>query len=331
MGGPATPGPPSRRSAAVILSRTRISAAALAVTLVCAACGSSSTSTGGGGTPTPTASPYNPIYGVDLGIHVLSGTGGEDPVSDADIVKLLTVLQGRTQWIRVYNVLGAAKDVPRLAHQMGFKVAAQSPLDARHDVSETQLKSFYTMVNQGFVDLAVIGNEQVHIKSMTSPQLIGYINEAKAAIGGKVPVATVEPDKELLAHPEIMQACDVVLANIPPISYGIPPDQALDYIQKTYAQLSSMSGGHEVRIGETEWPSGGDRPLVAGKPFVGPQIAATYFTQVETWARQNNVGVFYFEAFDEPWLGQFDSVGSHWGIFTSQLTLKPGFEGVFQK
>jgi GPH family glycoside/pentoside/hexuronide:cation symporter len=139
---------------------------------------------------------------------------------------------------------------------------------------------------------------------MDSATLIGYIGEARQAVGNKVPIGTVEPDKTLLQHPEIMKACDVVLANIPPISYGIPPARALAYVQTTWQQISSLSGGHEVQIGETEWASDGVRPLVK---------------------------VFYFEGFDEPWLASTDTVGPHWGIFTNTLMLKPGFEPVFQK
>ena len=311
--------------------------AALLAGLALAGCGSSTSSGGGvassGGSspaapssPTPTPSPYNPVYGLDLGIHALSGTGGEDPVPDAEITKLLTALQGRTTWIRVYNVQGANANVPMLAHQMGFKVAASAVLNQNRQSSENTLQTLYDQVNKGNVDLAIVGNEQFHIGSMSPDTLIGYINEAKAALQGKVPVATVEPDKELIAHPEIMRACDVVLANIPPISYGIPLDKSLDYIKTTYAQLTSLAG-REVQIGETEWPSGGDRP----NGLVGPTQGARYFNDVETWARQSNVKVFFFEAFDEPWLGQFDSVGPHWGVFNDQLAVKPGYETVFAK
>ena len=301
-------------------------AALILIAALLAACGSTSSTT-----PTATPDPYNPIYGIDLGIHVLSGSSGDAPVPDSQIVQLLQALQGRTQWIRAYNVQASSAHVPMLAHQLGFKVAASAILTANRSSSEAALAELYRQVNNGWVDLAIVGNEEVHVKAMDSLTLIGYINEARQAVGSKVPIATVEPDKTLLQHPEIMRACDVVLANIPPISYGIPPSRALAYVQTTWQQISSVSGGHEVQIGETEWASDGVRPLVEGKPFIGPQIAATYFVQVETWARQAGVKVFYFEGFDEPWLAMTDTVGPHWGIFTNQLTIKPGFEPGFQK
>lgn len=45
---------------------------------------------------------------------------------------------------------------------------------------------------------------------------------------------------------------------------------------------------------------------------------ARYFREVQAWAQRNNVTVFFFEAFDEPWKGDpGDPLGAekHWGLF----------------
>ena len=293
------------------------------IAILLAACGSSSTQTSGFGASTPSPPPYNAIYGVDLGIHVLSGKNGEDPVPEEEVIKLLSVLRGRALWVRIYNVSGTNQDVPKLAHDMGFKVAASAILDGRTADDDYAIGKLVDDVNKGYVDYAIVGSEEIHVKLLTVPQELARIQDVKQKLSGRVPVGTVEPDKVLLAHPEVMRACDLVLANIPPISYGVPLDKSLDYIKTTYARLVAEAGGSEVGIGETEWPSAGFGSTVADE--------ATYFSNVETWARAQALKVFYYEAFDEPWLGQYNAVGAHWGLWTSDLQLKPGMDQVFAK
>jgi GPH family glycoside/pentoside/hexuronide:cation symporter len=188
---------------------------------------------------------------------------------------------------------------------------------------EGSLKTLIDEVEKGYVDYAIVGNEEVHVKQLTAAQEVTYIQEVKQKLAGKVPVGTVEPDRELLAHPELMRASDLVLANIPPISYGVTLAKSLDYIKSEYAQLVQAAAGTEVGIGETEWPSAGFGSTV--------QEEAKYFVDVEAWSRAQNVKTFYFEAFDEPWLGQFNAVGAHWGLWTADLQLKPGIDAVFAK
>jgi len=316
------------------------SLATLAIMGVMAACGGTSGTPKGisspaagsvpSDVPTPTAAPvqatssqYNQIYGVDLGIHVLSGKTGYEPVPDAEIKKLLTVLQGKVQWVRFYDVIPPTQNAPKLAHEMGFKVAASAIIQRDEAANEVALTQLVDDVNKGYVDFAIVGSEEVHINALTAPQEIAYIQDVKKRVHGKVPVGTVEPHKVLLEHPEIMRACDVVLANIAPISYAIPLPKSIDYIKTNYDKLVSLAGGVEVGIGETNWPSAG-----LGS---SPDQEATYVKQFETWARAKNVKAFYYEAFDEPWLGQYNEQGRHWGIWTSDLKLKPGLDSVFAK
>lgn len=295
------------------------------IAAVAAACGSAGTQSAqpAGSQPanSRTPSPYNPIYGIDLGLHVLSGKGDHDPVPDAEVTRLLAVLKGRVQWVRLYDIVPPFQNVAKIAHEMGFKVAASVLLNADLSLNQYPINILVDAVNNGYVDYALVGNEEIHVKQLTAAQEVGYIKDVKQRLNGKVPVGTVEPDRELLAHPEVMKACDMVLANIPPISYGVPLEKSLDYIKSEYAQLVAAAGGSEVGIGETEWPSEGFGSSVSQE--------AKYFADVETWSRAQSVKTFYFEAFDEPWLGQFNAVGPHWGIWTADLQLKAGMASVF--
>ena len=317
----------------MILSRTPLRSVTLiatAVATVVSACGSSGgSSDGGAGASTASASatpnPYNPVYGLDIGLH--QTTSVTAPVTDDHIRQVLGALQGRTTWVRFVGTTGEGKRAAHIAKQLGFKVALASYYggDPTHDQAETnQLMASF---DAGDVDLAIAGSESIHEKHLTQPQLIAYITQVRTHVHGAIQVTTVEPDKEMLQNTQLIDAEDAVMVNIPPISYGIPIDKTLAYVQTTYSQLVAVAKGKPVIIGETEWPSDGGPDW----PVATPTNAARYFNDIENWARPANVPVFYFEAVDEPYLGQFNDIGPHWGIFTADLVLKPGMAPVFQR
>ena len=54
-----------------------------------------------------------------------------------------------------------------------------------------------------------------------------------------------------------------------------------------------------------------------------------YYRELDTWATENNVTIFFFEAFDEPWKGNPDNADGaekHWGVFYVDRTPKQVFQ-----
>ena len=50
-----------------------------------------------------------------------------------------------------------------------------------------------------------------------------------------------------------------------------------------------------------------------------------YFRELHSWAAANNITVFFFEAFDEPWKGDANNplgAEKHWGLFNVDRTPK---------
>ena len=316
----------------------RLRAALLSATTVAAL----TAGTGPGAVPAPPLRlaqlPGSPIFGVDFGIHTAQGSNGTEPVPDSQIRSLLSVMVGKVVWVRTYNL---NTDVPQIAHQMGFKVSATAFLTGSDSHNQLLIHTLETEVFNGWVDEAIVGSETLarpdpnnpshpdprYPATLTATQLIGYIRQVRSDIHGRVPVGTSDTDKAFLFPPNagVMQASDVVLANIPPISYAYAYDVSMPYIKRTYLQLLAAGGGTHVQIGETEWPS-------QGFPY-GPEpiAAAKYFDDVQRWARAAHVDVFYFEAFDEPYLGRANVWDAHWGIWQDDGTLKSGgFEAGFE-
>jgi exo-beta-1,3-glucanase (GH17 family) len=277
--------------------------------------------------PALVASPATtvPVFGFDYGPYTV-GDGPGATVPDARIEKMLTILKGKTLWIKVPAVSGGITNVPQIAHRLGFKVAASAYIGADPKQEVAEIKQLEIDIDNGWVDLAAVGNESTWGKHRTVPQLEADLDRVRSYIRGRVPLTTIEPDFVWMQHPELAQHVDVVMANITPFSLQRPYSEAVSYVSKSYADVGRLTH-KEVWIGETEWAT-------EGGPF-GPSLAnldtaTNYFAGIEHWARQNQVKMFYYEAFDEPYEGKIEApFGDHWGVFTSDGTLKKGMERGF--
>lgn len=99
--------------------------------------------------------------------------------------------------------------------------------------------------------------------------------------------------------------------------------RALDFAVNQYQQvknyMQNLGVDIPVHIGETGWASySNDYYGPNGSRAVDEYKAGLYYMLVTEWARENNVTVFYFEAFDEPWKDRANPSGSenHFGLFT---------------
>ena len=113
-----------------------------------------------------------------------------------------------------------------------------------------------------------------------------------------IPVATADVYGELLDHPAVMAAGDVVLPNIYPYWEGINVSYAVSLLNNRYQEIVTAARSKPIIISETGWPSAGDQ---IGDAIPSPENAAYYFLNFESWAKAQGVASFYFEAFDEPW------------------------------
>jgi exo-beta-1,3-glucanase (GH17 family) len=266
-----------------------------------------------------------PVFGFNYGPYTVGdGPGAEVP--DSRIEAMLKILQGKTLWIKVPGVSGGIANVPQIAHRMGFKVAASAYINNDPKLEAAEIKQLEIDIDNGWIDLAAVGNESVWRKYKTVSELAADLDRVRSEIHGRVPLTTIEPDVPWMEHPELAEHVDVVVANITPFSFGHRYNEAIPYVTKSYADIGRLTH-REVWIGETEWATEGG---LHGDALANLENATGYFAEVERWARQNQVKMFYFEAFDEPWLGPVEPpFGDHWGVFTNTGTLKKGMERGF--
>lgn len=291
--------------------------------VILSACGTTSPTSVA--SPATSTTPTPPVFGLDYGPYTV-GDGPGDMVPDSRVEQLLTVLKGKVRWIKVPGASAGNTNVPRIAHGMGFKVVATAYITGDPKVEEAELKQLKIDIDNKWIDVAVLGSESIWVKAKTAPDLEAELDHLRTYIHGRLPLTTVEPNVVWIQHPDLVQHVDLVMANITPFSYQKPFNEALSYVNTSYAELVNKTH-KEVWIGETEWATQGG---LFGQALANPETAANYFTAIEKWSRGNKVKMFYFEAFDEPWLGKLEPpFGDHWGVFTKDGSLKEGMDRGF--
>lgn len=118
-------------------------------------------------------------------------------------------------------------------------------------------------------------------------------------------------------------------------------DRSFEFAVKQYenvvAYMRSLGVEKPVHIGETGWAT-------VSNEHYGPDGARStdeyksgiYYKDIREWSNENNITVFYFEAFDEPWKDAENPLGSenHFGLINLQAQAKYAIwdlvdEGIF--
>jgi glucan 1,3-beta-glucosidase len=202
---------------------------------------------------------------------------------------------------------------------MGMKTLVGAWLGPDKEKNKIEVENLINLVNSGVVDIAAVGNEVLYRKDLSEDELLQYIGEVKAS-AGKVPVGYIDAYYEFVQKPELIDACDIILCNCYPFWEGTDFEHSLSHMKNMYNSVKNVSSGKSVVITETGWPSEG-QSIMQSKPSEFNSLK--YFVDTQLWAKQENIGVFYFSSFDESWkVGPEGDVGAHWGIWDSSEKLK---------
>jgi len=268
------------------------------------------------------------LYGLDFSPYV----DGQNPnfgteVSVTQVQERLQLVAPYTNWIRSFSSTHGNENIPAVAKSMGLNVAAGAWIGRDATANAAEINGLIASVQAGNVDLAIVGSEVLLRNDVSETQLIAYINQVKNAIPASVPVATADTFDQLLAHPAVIAAGDVVLPNIYPYWMGVSLPNAICSLATSYDQVVAAAGAKPVIISETGWPSAGNQVGIA---VPSPENASAFFLQFVSWARARDVPFFYFDALDETWKANYEGEqGAHWGLFDKNGTLKAGMQAVF--
>ncbi len=280
-----------------------------------------------GGTP-----PSYKLSGLDFNPYI----DGQDPndgvvVSEEQLRARMAIIARYPDRIRTFGCTNGLEKAGRIAREFGLKAAIGAWLSDNLAANEREIANLIAVAQAGEADLLIVGSEVLLRRNqpgqqLTEQQLLDYINRVNQAAPG-IPVTTADVYSEILAHPKITAAVDVVMINIYGYWEDIRVDTAMAALHYQYQRVVAAAGGKTVIISETGWPSCG---ATRDKAVPSPVNASFYFLNFVSWARANNIPYFYFSAFDESWKARYEGPqGACWGIWDKDGNLKPGMQRVF--
>ncbi len=233
-------------------------------------------------------------------------------ISQEQIADRLEIVRPYTKWVRTFSCGNGNEEVPRIAHEKGLKTLVGIWISDDDEENEKEINNAIKIAKAGYVDILAIGNEVLLRKDLSVEKLTEYIRRVKEEVPNTM-VGYVDAYYMFVNYPEIVDACDIILANCYPFWEYCSLEVSVDYMKHMYNLVSSVSNGKKVVIAETGWPSKGEN---YGDAIPSYENAMSYFIQTQTWAHQKNIEVFYFSSFDESWkINHEGEYGAYWGIW----------------
>jgi len=102
-------------------------------------------------------------------------------------------------------------------------------------------------------------------------------------------------------------------------------DYAINQFQSVVDYMESLGVDKPVHIGETGWATiSNEKYGEGGAQAIDEYKSGLYYKHIREWSNENNITVFYFEAFDEPWKDAANPMGSenHFGLINLQAQAK---------
>lgn len=176
---------------------------------------------------------------------------------------------------------------------------------------------------EGIVVAVNVGNEALvdwNDHMVPVEQVIAYVRQVKAAIEQPVTVADnyewwIRDGAELAAE------VDFLGVHTYPVWEEKTIDEGIAYTIANIDDVRAALPDRPIAILEAGWATTasefGERANEANQ--------LRYYQELEGWAKETNITVFFFEAFDEPWKGdEHDPHGAekHWGLFFVDRTPK---------
>jgi len=267
------------------------------------------------------------IYGLNFSPYV----DGQDPtlgsiVGEEQLKQRMQIIAPYTEWIRTFGSTHGLEKAGQIAHELNLGAAIGAWLDSDLETNEIEMENLIDAAKGGYVELAIVGSEALLRGDLSEDQLIEYIERFREEVPS-IPVTTGEVYGVLLQHPELMDVCDVILANYYPYWEGIDVDHAIAYLHARHQEVVARANGKEVIVSETGWPSDGNQ---IGEAVPSLENACFYFLNFISWARAEGVEYFYFEALDEEWKAKYEGPqGAHWGIWDKEGSMKFCMQEVF--
>ena len=243
-----------------------------------------------------------------------------DIITEEQVRRRMKIIAPYTKWVRSFSCTEGNEFIPIIAKEYGIKTLVGAWLGNDNEVNEKEIEGLIKLSNEGYVDIAAVGNEVMYRKDLSEDELLEYIKRVRESIPTSIPVSYVDAYYEFTIKPRITEACDVILSNCYPFWEGCSFEYSLGHMKQMYHQAIHAANGKKVIITETGWPSQGES-FKDSHP--SKENALKYFLNTQSWSQQEGIPIFYFSSFDESWkVGAEGEVGAYWGIWDKNENLK---------
>jgi len=261
----------------------------------------------------------NGMHGLCFSLYE-DGQRPGDVITEEQVRRRMEIIKPYTKWIRSFSCTDGNEFIPKIAKELGIKTLVGAWLGDEPEINEREVAGLIKLANEGLVDIAAVGNEVLYRNDLSKEELLGFIKQVKEAVPEDIPVGYVDAYYEFSVHPEITEACDVILANCYPYWESCKFNYSLLHMKQMFAQAAAAGNGKKVIITETGWPSHGTN---LNDAIPSEENAMKYFINSQVWSAKEDIEMFYFSSFDESWKeGPEGDVGAYWGLWDKNEKLK---------
>ena len=263
---------------------------------------------------------------VDVGFYTDGSTPGSS-LSELLIRQQLEVIAPVSEVVRFYSAGGETAKAYQIAHDMGFSIVGTAWLSKDAGDNQEELDALVENCKKGYAQVACVGSETLLRGDLSATQLVEYIRYVRGKLAdngiSSIPVTTADSWDVLMENPFVRNACDIIMPNCYPYWAEESIEDSKDAFTESIAALQALCGNKQIVVSETGWPTEGQ---TKGHAVAGEENAARYFSEIREWSLSTGTQVLWFDAADEPWKRTDEGeAGAHWGIFTKDFALKPGY------
>ncbi len=253
--------------------------------------------------------------------------------SPDEVSEDMGILKNVVSHIRTYSSFDNLQYIVEKAAAEQIQVAVGISLTTDATI-ETEIQNALTAAikHPDTIKYIIVGNEFLfeNYSDAGRDRLIGHIIHVRRIFSSAgishIPITTCEgyniwmedASRENRGNPfdisSVAKVVDVIMVNIHPFFGGSLISTAADDFLNNVRSVQLKYPTQKIVVGETGWPTQGRRNLGA-EPSVKNQ--ETYWNEIKSRAIQNDLEVYFFDAFDENWKpdGMYQ-VEKHWGIYT---------------
>jgi len=265
-----------------------------------------------------------------------------------EIYEDLKILEGQFDYLRLYDPYDHAQTVLKVIHDHHLKFKVMLGVEPRGEISNpncpwgglhteeeikmNQVNNFkqldfladLTNQYQEIVFAVSVGNENTsewHANLMPAEKLVEHVLYLRNLV--KVPITFCEGTYPWIHHcRSLAQVVDLISIHSYPLWLKTPLNEALSLNISDYHEIFKTYPKKDVIFTEFGWATSSNGEMILAD--TNEESQAEYLSQVDKWADENQITMFLFEAFDEPWKGSNNQnePEKHWGIYNLNRTPK---------